>query len=252
MPDGSLIDRLPSKTIAWGRCYTVVAAGLDTADSAFVGTADDNEIDELLELEALGSARVTNIRFRLGVDPAGRPRGPFSAVVLDALSIHVDRYDLTDEPFGGWVCFLNREDALEAARARWDGFLSPSGATELEIPLQLYSARVGGRFISRDDLTRHLAGSRSANDPEAVADELDLLWRSGIDGILLSNDDAAEQGAIVLRGSAVSRVRAVGSLCACWDGKKTTIAEASQTHSPADFDASTLACLFDGSAIRSV
>lgn len=250
MPDGSLIDRLPSKTIAWGRCYTVVAAGLDSADSAFEGTSDES--DDLLELEALGSARITNARLRLGADPAGRPRGPFSAVVLDALSIHVMRSNLTDEPFGGWVCFLDKEAALDAARARWHTFFSSSGATELEVALQIYSARIGGRFISRDDFARHLAGSRSANDPEAVADEISLLWQAGADGILLPADDGTEQGAIVLRGSSVSRVRAVGSLCASWDGKETTITEDDNDFASEDVDALPLAYGFDFGATGSV
>lgn len=53
MPDGSLIERLPSKTIAWGRSYTVTAAGLDSADSALENVADHTDTQDLLELEAL-------------------------------------------------------------------------------------------------------------------------------------------------------------------------------------------------------
>ena len=237
MPDGSLIERLPSKTIAWGRCYTVTAAGLDSADSALENVADHTDTQDLLELEALGSTRVSNARSRLGEDPDGRPKGAFSAVVLDALSIHANRGDLSDETFGGWVCYLRKEDALDAARLRWTEFFACSGASELELKLQVYSARVGGNFNSGDDFICHLTGSRSANDPEAVANELSLLWRAGIDGILLAADDAPATAAIVLRGSAVSHVRPQEILTALWDGRETSIVTDETDQSTGDVNA---------------
>lgn len=238
MPTGSLIERLPSKTVAWGRCYTVTAAGLDSADAALETIADDANVEDLLELEALGSTRISNARSRLGADPEGRPRGPFSAIVLDALSIRANRSELSsDEVFGGWVCYLRKEDALDAARLRWTGFLAGSGASDLELKLCVYSARIGGNFISRDDFTRHLMGSRSANDPESVANELSLLWRAGIDGILLATGEAPAAAAIVLRGSAVSHVRPHEILGARWDGAEATLVTDESERASGDIDA---------------
>lgn len=237
MPIGSLIERLPSKTVAWGRCYTVTAAGLDSADAALETIADDANVEDLLALEALGSTRISSARSRLGEDPEGRPRGPFSAIVLDALSIRANRGELSDEVFGGWVCYLRKEDALEAARLHWTEFFASSGASDLELKLQVYSARIGGNFISRDDFTRHLSGSRSANDPESIANELSLLWRAGIDGILLATGEAPAAAAIVLRGSAVSHVRPHEILGARWAGAAVTIVTDESEHASRVIDA---------------
>lgn len=208
MSVGRLTERLATRVIAWGRCFSVVCAGLDDAEDALFAVADSSDLESLIELEALASERVERMRTLLRDDPEGRPSGPFSSLVLDALSIAALRDGTSDAPFGGWSCYLSEQDALSAACRRQAHFLASSSVRSLDICVQTFSARVGGRFVLQDDLVRHLA-AKPANDPDVLADEFALMRDAGIDGILMS-DAGAGPSVIVLRGSAVSHVRPAG------------------------------------------
>jgi hypothetical protein len=234
MPVGRLIDRLKLAPLVWGRCFSVVAADFEYASDALEEISTDLDASALREIEGLYSTRARDRKALLSGNVRNRPVGPFSSVLLEALSIRIRRHALKEEPLGGWLCHLREGDAVSAARRRFAGFCSTSEADRLSSRLQVYSARMAGRFATREDVLRLLLNGRSANDPRTIADTMTELHGAGIDGIVF---DEGEESAstLVLRGCAVSQLRQTRQIEILWDRDRAIIIDdstADQTGEP--------------------
>lgn len=206
MPVGRLIGGLKIAPLVWGRCFSVVAADLEYAFDALEDISPGLDPNTLREIEAMHSARMRDRNLLLSGNPRNQPVGPFSSVLLEALSIRCQRDVLDEKLLGGWLCHSSEDDAITAARTRFGSFCSASAANELSAGFQVYSARVAGRFSRESDVLALLASGKSANDPQRIADIMIELRAAEIDGIVLGQDDQATS-ALVLRGRAVSQIR---------------------------------------------
>lgn len=206
MSVGRIVDGLKTIPAVWGRCYSVVAADLEYASEAFEEISPDAHA--LREIEAVSSARMHDRNLLLSGSAPDRPVGPFSAVLLDALSIRACRNDFPDESLGGWLCHSDERDAIRAAQTRFSQFANASSAVGLSAIFQVYSARVAGTFATKADVLKLLVGGQSANDPRRIADAMAGLRSSAIDGIVVDQDECRVT-LLVLRGSAVSQMRQV-------------------------------------------
>ena len=227
MPVGRLIEQLKLAPLVWGRCFSVVSADFEYAsDSLEAISSDSGDTAALREIEGLHSPRARDRAELLSGNVRDRPVGPFSSVLLEAFSIRGRRDGLNEERLGGWLCHLRDEDAISAAQRRFTTFFSTSGADSLSARLHLYSCRMAGRFAMSDDVLRLLAGSRSANDPQAVSDTMTELRAAGIDGIVLDQGENTV-AALVLRGCALSQLRQVRHIEVLWDGDQAILSDES-------------------------
>jgi len=226
MSTGRLIDQLELSPLVWGRCFSVVTADFEYASDALQDIAPDLDSSTLRELEGLYSKRARNRNLLLSGNPRNRPVGPFSSVLLEALSIRNQRDDLNQESLSGWLCHLREEDAIAAARKRFSTFCSTSKADCLSSHFQVYSSRMAGRFAMREDVLRLLGGRRSANDPQTISDTMTELHGAGIDGIVLDHGDNPAS-ALVLSGCAVSQLRQVRPIEVLWDGALAIVRDSS-------------------------
>lgn len=208
MPVGRLIGGLEITPLVWGRCYSVVAADLEYASDALKDISPGFDPNTLREIEAMHSARMRDRNMLLSGNPRNRPVGPFSSVLLEALSIRCPRDALDEKLLGGWLGHSSEEDAVAAAKSRFGGFCSASAANGLSASFQVYSARIAGRFARESDVLALLAGGKSANDPKTIADIMVELRTAEIDGIVLGQNEHATS-ALVLRGRAVTQLRQV-------------------------------------------
>ena len=208
MPAGRLIEQLKLAPIVWGRCYSVVTADFEYASDALDEISHDVDTSLLREIEGLHSARARERNSLLSGTARNRPFGPFSSVLLEALSILGGRDALNGEPLSGWYCHLHEEEATSEARRRFAAFCSATRAQRLSRRLQVYSARVAGNFATAKDVLRMLAGGRAANDPQRISEAMEELRAAGLDGILFDGSENS-MSALVLRGCAVSQLRQV-------------------------------------------
>ncbi len=208
MPVGRLIEQLNLAPVVWGRCYSVVIADFEYASDALDEISPDLDTSLLREIEGLHSGRAHERNSLLSGSARNRPFGPFSSVLLEALSIRGGRDALNGEQLGGWYCHLHEEDATSVARRRFAAFCSATRAQRLSRRLQVYSARVAGNFATAKDVLRLLAGGRAANDPQRISEAMEELRAAGVDGILF-DDSENSMSALVLRGCAVSQLRQV-------------------------------------------
>lgn len=222
MPVGRLIDQLKLAPLVWGRCFSVATEDLEYASDALKNISSDLDISALREIEGLSSARARARNVLLSGNARNRPVGPFSSVLLEALSIRRRHDGLSEETLGGWLCHLREEDAISAAQERFTAFSSTSEAGYLSKCLQVYSARIAGRFATSEDVLRLLVGGRSANDPQTISDTMTVLQDAGIDGIVLGRAENPKT-ALVLRGCALSQLRQVRRIEVLWTGDRATI-----------------------------
>jgi hypothetical protein len=208
MPTGRLIKQLKLAPVVWGRCYSVVTAEFEYASDALDEISPDLDTGLLREIEGLHSERARERNSLLSGNARNRPFGPFSSVLLEALSIRGGRDTLNGEQLGGWYCHLHEEDATSEAQRRFAAFCSATRAQRLSRRLQVYSARVAGNFATKGDVSRLLAGGRAANDPQRIAETMEELRAVGVDGILFDGSENP-MSALVLRGCAVSQLRQV-------------------------------------------
>ena len=222
MPTGRLIDRLELAPLVWGRCFSVVTAEFEYGSDALEAITPDCDARALREIEGLYSSRAQDRNVLLSGNPKNRPVGPFSSVLLEALSIRSRRDTLNEESLGGWLCHLREEDAISAAQKRFATFCSTSEADRLASRLQVYSARIAGSFATKKDVLKLLVGARSANDPQTISDTMTDLRAAGIDGIVLDQGDDPTS-ALVLRGCAVSQLRQIRLIEVLWDGDQAVV-----------------------------
>lgn len=222
MPIGRLIDQLKLSPLVWGLCYGVVAEDLEYASDALEELSPDDDASALREIERLFSNRAREREALLSGNPRNRPVGPFSSVVLEALSIRRQRDCLDEEIMGGWLCHARMEDAIFAAQERFTSFCATSEASFLSSRFQVYSARMAGRFAKSHDVARLLAGSRSANDPQTLSDMMTALRGAGIDGVVVERAQSP-MAALVVRGCALSQLRQVRRIEVVWDGDQATV-----------------------------
>lgn len=222
MSIGRLIDQLKLTSLVWGRCFSVVAADFEYASDALEDISPNSDSNLLREIEGLNSTRARDRNALLSGNPRNRPVGPFSSVLLEALSIRNQRDALNHEVLSGWLCHLREEDATSAAQQHFATFCSTSEADFLSFRLQVYSSRMAGRFATREDVLRLLMGSRSANDPQTISDTMAVLRSAEIDGIVVDQGENPTS-ALVLRGCAVSQLRQVREIEVLWDGDLASV-----------------------------
>lgn len=221
MPAGRLIDHLKLTPLVWGRCFSVVAADFEYASGALDDIASDSR-SALRELEGLHSARVRDRNALLSGDIRCRPVGPFSSVLLEALSIRSSRFAETEEPLSGWLCHLHEADAITDAKARFARFFADSAANGLSARIQVYSARIAGRFAAREDVLRLLSGRRAANDAQTLSDSMAELRSAGIDGFVVEHGQDPSS-AIVFRSCAISQLRLARNIEVLCDGGQVIV-----------------------------
>lgn len=226
MSIGRMIDQLQLTPLVWGRCFSVVAAEFEYASDALDDLSQNTDSRLLREIEGLNSTRASDRNALLSGNPRNRPVGPFSSALLEALSIRKQRGSLSQEFLSGWHCHLREDDATSVAQQRIAAFCSTSETSNLSFRLQIYSSRMAGRFASREDVLRLLAGAESANDPQTISDTMADLRGAEIDGIVLDQDENPT-AALVLRGCAVSQLRQVREIEVLWDGSLASIRECS-------------------------
>lgn len=208
MPTGRLIKQLRLAPVVWGRCYSVVIADFEYASDALGEISPEPDASLLREIEAMHSERTRERNSLLAGSPRNRPVGPFSSVLLEALSIRGGRDGLNGEQLAGWRCHLHEEDAIAEAQRRFSAFCAATTAGRLSRRLQVYSARVAGNFANISDILRLLVGSRPANDPQSIVEAMGELRGFGVDGVVFDGS-GNPVSALVLRGCAVSQLRQV-------------------------------------------
>ncbi|MBK8335664.1 MAG: hypothetical protein IPL03_03305 [Sterolibacteriaceae bacterium] len=208
MPTGRLIEKIKLAPVVWGRCYSVVIADFEYASDALGEISPELDASLLREIEAMHSERTRERNSLLAGSSRDRPVGPYSSVLLEALSIRGSRDGLSGEQLGGWRCHLHEEDAIAEAQRRFAAFCFATSAGRLSRRLQVYSARVAGNFANVSDVLRLLVGSRAANDSQSIVEVMDELRAFGVDGIVFDGS-GNPVSALVLRGCAVSQLRQV-------------------------------------------
>lgn len=208
MPTGRLIEKIKLSPVVWGRCYSVVIADFEYASDALGEISPELDASLLREIEAMHSERTRERNSLLAGSSRDRPVGPYSSVLLEALSIRGSRDGLSGEQLGGWRCHLHEEDAIAEAQRRFAAFCFATSAGRLSRRLQVYSARVAGNFANVSDVLRLLVGSRAANDSQSIVEVMDELRAFGVDGIVFDGS-GNPVSALVLRGCAVSQLRQV-------------------------------------------
>lgn len=131
MSVGRLIDRLQLAPLIWGRCFSLVAEDLEYASDVLEKISPDLDSSALREIEGLYSKRARERTTLLTGNVRNRPVGPFSSVLLEALSIRRLRDGLNEELLGGWLCHLHEEDATFATQERFAAFCAYSEANPL-------------------------------------------------------------------------------------------------------------------------
>lgn len=224
MPTGRLIEKLKLAPVVWGRCYSVVVADFEYASEALGEISPELDASLLREIEAMHSERTRERNSLLAGSPRNRPVGPFSSVLLEALSIRGGRDGLNGEQLAGWRCHLHEEDAIAEAQRRFSAFCAATTAGRLSRRLQVYSARVAGNFANISDILRLLVGSRAANDSQSIAEVMDELRAFGVDGIVFDGS-GNPVSALVLRGCAVSQLRQVRRIELSQDDNRRIVAD---------------------------
>jgi hypothetical protein len=208
MPVGRLIEQMKLAPIVWGRCYSVVIADFEYASDALGQISSELDASLLREIEAMHSERTRERDSLLAGSSRNRPVGPYSSVLLEALSIRGGRDGLNGEQLGGWRCHLHEEDAIAEAQRRFAAFCAATSAGRLSRRLQVYSARVAGNFANIGDILRLLLGRRAANESQSIVEVMVELRAFGVDGIVFDGS-GNPLSALVLRGCAVSQLRQV-------------------------------------------